>query len=154
MTEKNNDEKSENQPSGIAKHADKTAQENSLQIEHLRQIWESQHTKRRTNFTLNIAIPVLSALIISLGTWVWRTNQEIVILRSELNQLKNVAREQINHLDDKITSLSSATHDRYTGTNADRDRQEMMSNMNRIELRLSTDLDRLEDRHNINVKEK
>ena len=79
----------------VARSADKIAKSNKVLIEDLEHRYQTQQIQKRTDFLHNIIVPVLSAFVIALATWVWTTSHELTMLRADLEHSKDIFRQQL-----------------------------------------------------------
>ena len=86
------------------------------QLQALRErVIKAEVHSERSRFITRFVVPLLSALVIGLFTWIWTTSQQIVQLRSD------------------IEKASASAADRYTQTEADRDIPELRNWLRRVE---------------------
>jgi hypothetical protein len=113
----------------VARSADKIAKSNKVLIEDLEHRYQTQQIQKRTDFLHNIIVPVLSAFVIALATWVWTTSHELTMLRADLEHSKDIFRQQLN-------LVQGGVSDRYTSEQAYRDKQEVLTQVSQTQVRL------------------
>lgn len=113
----------------VAHSADKIAKSNKILIDELDHKYQTQQIQKSTDFVHRIIVPVLSALIIALGTWVWTTSHELSMLRADLGHSKDIFRQELN-------LVRGGVSDRYTSKQAHRDYQKVLTQISQAQIRV------------------